>query len=217
MAIDEELSSFVHEALTRGVGRDEIERALLGAGWSSNDVRSALASYAEVDFPVPVPRPRPHVEAREAFLYLVLFTTLYISAYNLGALLFQFIERAFPDPASTPGWQSSVDVIRWAVASLIIAFPVYLLVSRIVGRSIARDPSKRGSSVRKWLTYLTLFVASGVIIGDLIALVYNLLGGELTVRFILKVLVVGAISGTVFGYYLLDLRRDEMDEVEEAS
>ncbi|HKI85809.1 MAG TPA: DUF5671 domain-containing protein [Thermoanaerobaculia bacterium] len=215
MAIDEQLSTFVHEALARGLERSEIEKTLLRAGWNADDVRAALASYAEVDFPIPVPRPRPHVEAREAFLYLVLFTTLYISAYNFGALLYQFIERAFPDSASPPGWQPYLEVIRWSVASLVIAFPIFLLVSRIVGRSMARDPSKRGSSVRKWLTYLTLFIASGVIIGDLIALVYNLLGGELTVRFILKVLVVAAIAGTVFGYYLRDLRRVEMDEVEQ--
>jgi uncharacterized membrane protein YpjA len=36
-----------------------------------------------------------------------------------------------------------------------------------------------------------------------------LLGGELTTRFILKVLVAAVIAGTVFGYYLRDLRRDE--------
>jgi hypothetical protein len=35
------------------------------------------------------------------------------------------------------------------------------------------------------------------------------LGGEITTRFILKVLVAGAIATTVFGYYLWDLRRDE--------
>jgi len=33
------------------------------------------------------------------------------------------------------------------------------------------------------------------------------LGGELTTRFVLKVLAVLAVTGTVFGYYLLDLRK----------
>src|SRR6266699_6440 len=32
----------------------------------------------------PVPRPRPHLDARDAFLYVVLFGTLYVSAFNLG-------------------------------------------------------------------------------------------------------------------------------------
>jgi hypothetical protein len=59
------------------------------------------------------------------------------------------------------------------------------------------------------LTYITLFVAAGVLIGDLISLVFNFLGGELTVRFVLKVLTVGVIAGTIFGHYLWDLRKEE--------
>jgi hypothetical protein len=73
------------------------------------------------------------------------------------------------------------------------------------------NPVKRLSTIRRWLTYLTLFIAAGVLIGDLITLVYNLLGGELTVRFVLKVITVAAIAGTAFGYYLWDLRREERE------
>ena len=43
------------------------------------------------------------------------------------------------------------------------------------------------------------------------ALVYRLLGGELSLRFVLKVLVVGVIAGGVFGYYLGELRREERE------
>ena len=40
---------------------------------------------------------------------------------------------------------------------------------------------------------------------------YRLLGGELSLRFVLKVLVVGVIAGGVFGYYLGELRREERE------
>jgi hypothetical protein len=56
--------------------------------------------------------------------------------------------------------------------------------------------------VRRWLTYVTLFLAAGVLVGDLITLVYNVLAGELTLRFVLKVLIVGAIAGAIFWFYL---------------
>jgi hypothetical protein len=82
-------------------------------------------------------------------------------------------------------------------------------MSRVVSRWVYEAPVKRSSSIRKWLTYMTLFVAAGVLIGDLASFVYNLLGGELTVRFVLKVCTIGTIGGTVFGYYLWDLRADE--------
>lgn len=206
----QDLELFVREALLRGAARSEIEKAMLDAGWTADQVKSALGAFADVPFSVPVPKPRPYLSAKEAFLYLVLFTTLYLSAYHFGSLLFDFIDMAFPD-ATDPAYTDHGDSMRWSVASLIIAFPVFLYMSRLVGRALAKDPVKRLSPIRRWLTYLTLFIAAGCLIGDLIALVYQLLGGELTVRFLLKVLVVGAIAGTVFGYYLRDLRREEAE------
>lgn len=212
MSTDDELLSFARDALARGLSRPQIEQALLQAGWGKDQAKGALAAFAEVDFPIPVPRPKPYVSAREAFLYLVLYSTLYVSAYNLGRLLFVFIDRAFPDPAQAGefvGYTSHA--IRWSVSSLIIAFPVFLYVSRLLGQALRREPMKRASGVRKWLTYLTLFIASSVLVGDLTTLVYNFLGGELGPRFLLKVLVVGVIAGAIFGYYLWDLRPDEAE------
>jgi len=206
-----ELDSFVREALSRGSSRSEVQQVLLGAGWAPEQVQSALNAYADLDFPVPVPRPRPQLSAREAFLYLVLFTALYLSAYHLGSLLFDLVNRTWPDPAIDQPWRSPDESMRWSIASILIAFPVFLFVARYLARELERNLVKRLSAVRRWLTYLTLFVAAGFLIGDLITLVYNILGGELTIRFILKVIIAGAISGTIFGYYLQDLRQDERE------
>ena len=74
-----------------------------------------------------------------------------------------------------------------------------------------KDPEKRSSKVRKWLTYITLFIAAGIIIGDLITVVTGLLAGELTMRFILKALIVLVIAATIFGYYLWSLRQEEKE------
>jgi hypothetical protein len=161
-----------------------------------------------VEFAVPVPRPRPYLSARDAFVYLVLFTTLYLNAYHFGSLLFQLINRAFPD-AATPYDNGVSQSIRWSVASIIIAFPVFLWFSAKIRGEVTRQPVKRQSAVRRWLTYLTLFVAAVVLICDLITLVDGLLGGEITVRFALKVIVAAVIACVVFGYYLWDLRGDE--------
>jgi len=99
--------------------------------------------------------------------------------------------------------------IRMAVASLIVAFPIYMWLSQLTLKEVRRDPEKKSSKIRKWLTYITLFIAAGVIIGDLITLIFNLLGGDLTTRFVLKVVVVLVIAGMIFGYYLWDLRTEE--------
>lgn len=209
--VPQELLAFVDDALRRGVSRDDIAKALRNAGWSDERVAGALDAYADVDFPVPVPRPRPESSARDAFLYLLLFTTLGITAFNLGSLMFSLIDRAVPDPLD-PGYRSGDSRIRWAVASLLVAGPAYAWLSSLVRRRLARDPVRRRSPVRRWLTYIALFIAAGTLIGDLIALVNGLLEGDLSARFLLKSLTVAVIAGTVFGVYLWDLRRDGDDE-----
>ncbi len=216
MAVQEELLEFVRDALARGQSRERIEAVLRQAGWPVEQITKAVSAYATVDFPVPVPRPRPYLSAREAFFYLLMFSALYLTCYYLGCLLFELINRAFPDPlqAVSGGYSPAYDsgeMIRWPIANLLVAFPVYLWISWVTGRALAADPSKRGSKIRRWLTYLTLFVAAGFVIGDVVTLIYYFLGGEMTVRFTLKVLTIGVIAGAVLGYYLTDLRREEVE------
>jgi len=209
-AATQELELFVREALLRGQSKEAIAQALGKAGWTPDQTRGVLDAYADVGFPVPVPRPRASLSAREAFLYLVLFATLYFAAWNLGSLLFDLINHVWPDPAVQRYEVLRLgSEIRWSTAALIIAFPVFVFMSRLITREVAKHPIKRLSPVRRWLTYLTLFAAAAVLIGDMTTLVYNLLGGELSARFLLKVLVAAVIAGSVFGYYLYDLRREE--------
>lgn len=208
----QELEVFVREALARGESRASVAAALQAAGWPEAQVQSALGAWADVPYPVPVPRPRAVLSARDAFLYLVLFATLYVSAYHLGSLLFDLIELRWTD-AAEPGyrWRDPSDGMRFSVASVLIAFPVFLFMARLLSNELARNPAKRLSAVRRWLTYLTLFIAAGILVGDMITLVYNVLGGELTARFVLKVLVVAVIAGTIFGFYLGGLRTEERE------
>lgn len=206
-----ELELFVREALARGQSRAAIREALAAAGWREEQTRGVLDGYADVAFPVPVPKPRASLSAKEAFQYLVLFATLYFSAYHLGSLLFDLVNRALPDPADQARFPMFGDSMRFSVAALVIAFPVFAWMSHRVGVDVARHPIKRLSPVRRWLTYLTLFVAAGILIGDMTSLVYNLLGGEATPRFLCKVAVVAMIAGGVFHYYLHDLRREEAE------
>jgi hypothetical protein len=211
MAANDQLIGFVRDALARGVERPRVEAALKQAGWDPKQVSAALGAFAVIDFPVPVPRPRTSLSAREAFMYLLLFSTMYVVAFQFGSLLFDFINAAFPDPASSSFERVQRESIRFSVSSLIVALPVFLYMSWLTNRETALDPAKRTSPVRRWLTYLTLFSAACVLIGDVTTLVYSLLGGELTTRFVLKVLVVGAIAGTILWFYVSDLRVDEQE------
>ena len=214
MAVEERLVRFVENALGRGVSRESLGEALAAAGWGAEAIRDALGAFADTALPFPVPRPRPYVSAKEAFLYLVLFTSLYLWCWHLGSLVFDLIDNAFPDPAQTFGYSpgSEDSGLRWAAAWIVVAFPVFLGLSHHLGKAVRKEPTKRSSRVRKWLTYLTLYVAATAILSDLATLIYNALGGELTSRFLLKVATVAVLAGGAFLYYLTDLRHDEKEE-----
>ncbi|MFA6365194.1 MAG: DUF5671 domain-containing protein, partial [Candidatus Paceibacterota bacterium] len=150
------------------------------------------------------------------FIHLLAIITLYTSAVSFLVLLFQGINVFFPDPISEGGYyalSSAYGSMRWSIASLIVMFPLYCFTTRFLNKSYEREPEKRNLRIRKWLVYFTLFVAALVIAGDLVTLIYNFLQGEFTIRFFLKVVSVFIVAGSIFWYYLLDLRDKREEKV----
>jgi hypothetical protein len=209
MAAHVQLVAFVESALRAGQSRGAVREALEQAGWSKDQIADALAHYADVAFAVPVPRPRAQLSARDAFWYLLMFGTLYSSAFYLGDLLFGLINLALPDEIRGTRREFVENGIRWATAALIVAFPVFLFAAARISRQVRADPTRRNSAMRKWLTYVTLLVAAAAIVVDGITLVFNVLSGELTLRFILKALVVAVIASAAFGYFTWSMRADD--------
>lgn len=205
----DELRAHVRRALEAGHAREEIRANLASAGWGETQIRRALDAWADSPSPIAVPRPRAELTAREAFLYLVMFAALYLTAWHLGTLLFQLIDIAVPDPLETP-WRSNFrgDAIRWSVASLLVGAPLYIGLAIKLAREMEADPVRRQSPVRQWLGHMTLFIAALIVIGALVTTIYSLLDGALTLRFALKLLTVAGIAALIFGYYRADLGSD---------
>jgi hypothetical protein len=144
------------------------------------------------------------------FLHLLAMVALYTSAAAFLTIIFQYINLAFPDVLEGRNFYSTSGAyqgIRWGIASIIVAFPVYVWVTWFLNKIYSVSEAVRESRIRRWLTYLTLFVAAVVIGGDLITLVFKLLEGEFTARFILKVLVVLFVAVSVFVYYIWELKK----------
>ncbi|MBI2086918.1 MAG: hypothetical protein HYT69_01985 [Candidatus Zambryskibacteria bacterium] len=143
--------------------------------------------------------------AKNFFLHLGAIVTFYASAIALITLLFEAINFAYPKV--TNAYQYYFPSISFQVATLIVAFPLFLLLSWLLQKSYVAEPQLRESLVRRWLAYITLFIAGAVVAGDLITLIYTYLDGqELTTGFLLKVLALLAIAGGVFIYYLREIR-----------
>ena len=142
---------------------------------------------------------------KDFFLYLGLVAALYVSVGSVLALLFNYVDALFPD-ALAGYYNSFSGPIRFAMSALIVAFPLLVVFTRIVNGRAREEAARMNLAIRKWLLFLTLFIAGAVIAGDLIALINTFLGGELTARFLSKVVVVLAVFGAVFGYYVKDLK-----------
>jgi putative exporter of polyketide antibiotics len=124
--------------------------------------------------------------------------------------MFTLIDRWIKDPLSPANYNydpGGYYQIAGSLASIIVAFPVYLLVMRYVIQEVESHPEKLESAVRKWLTYLALLIAAGVVVGDLITFLAYFLRGELTPRFVAKVAVVLVIAGGIFWYYMGALQK----------
>jgi membrane protein YqaA with SNARE-associated domain len=205
------LTQFVKEALEKGQDRSGIRSALLTAGWREQEVDEALEAYSDVAFPVAVPKPSAYLSAREAFFYLLFFILLGVVAFNLGSLLFALIDKVVPDQLEKESYLAGMldSQIRGAISGLIVGTPLFLWLARILLKARQENPALQRSRIRKWLIYISLVIAGMVLVGDAISLVYNFLNGELTWRFTLKSLVVAAIAGGIFGYFITHAEQDE--------
>lgn len=151
----------------------------------------------------------PRSTAKDVFSHLFAIVTLYVSVVSFIILGFQYIDVTFPDALSFY-YTGALDAIRAGMASIIVMWPAFVGISWFMHKDAKADPEKREIGIRKWLLYLTLFITAITIIVDLITLVNYFLNGEITTRFILKVIVVLATVVAVFAYYLWDLRTESI-------
>ncbi len=153
------------------------------------------------------PDTQPRSHAKDVFLNLASMITLYSAAAALLNLLFTVINKGYPRVTEYYSYYNNTSSISFPVATLIIVFPLYVLFMWLIEKDLATSTDARGSGIRKWLIYITLFISGGLVVGDLVAVVYYFIDGqELTAGFLLKVLSILVVAGGVFWYYITDIR-----------
>lgn len=210
MPANPKVSEFIERARASGASEQSIVGMLTTRGWPEKDVYEALAAQYERLTGVEIPRRGSGgTAAKDAFFYLLVFSTLATWTIGLGWLAFTLIDHWLADALFPNGYYEGMETysIASSLASILVAFPIYLLVSRAIISEERNHPEKLESPVRKWLTYMALVIAAGVFMGDLIAALTTLLRGEITSRFLAKAFVVLVISGGVFFYYFAGVRK----------
>jgi len=144
---------------------------------------------------------------KDVFLHILMIGTLYVSTFMFSSLWFDYVNFLFPDKLNY-FYRNILDGILAGTSTLIVVFPVFLLTAWLLEKEIKTEPEKRELRIRKWLVYLTLFVAAIAIIIELARLVYEFQSGTLTMNFFLKVFIVFIVAAVTFGYYLWDAKRE---------
>lgn len=202
------VQDFFDSARNHGATDEDIVGLLRGRGWPEEDVYRALADHFEIRSGLAVPIYKRSGSAKDAFLYLLSFSTLATWAIGLGSVIFTLIDRLIKDPLSPVNYYAdSYYQMADSLACIIVAFPVYLLTMRYITRELKIHPEKLESSVRKWLTYIALLIAAGTVVFDLIAFLTYFLRGELTARFVARIITALVIAGGIFWYYLGSLAK----------
>lgn len=144
---------------------------------------------------------------RNVVLQVGSLIALYLSASFLITLVFGLINISYPS-ASDTYWEieSATESIRIGIAMLLVFFPTYLVLTRLMNRFRRVEQGALYQNITKWLIYLSLLIGGLVLLGTLVTTIYTFLNGDLTTRFLLKAATVLVVVGAAFHYYILDAK-----------
>lgn len=147
------------------------------------------------------------------FLSLGVLISLITSVVSFLNLAFATLDKRFPDVLNSTyqyGYYSeNYEGIRIALATLIIFFPVFLILFYFWNKHIKNILGIIDEIIKKWLIYIIIFLSSLVSIIDLVVLIKYFLSGEITNRFIFKVLITLIIALFSGIYFLFKLKGKE--------
>lgn len=201
--MDDPLLEFFRLAKEQGAADQTVIDLLKHRGWPERQIYAAVQAHYEERCGLKLPARQSSWEAaRDAFVYLLSFIALCAWVWSMGSLWFTMINLWFPDPLDRYSSTAFRYNLASALSGLIVGLPVYVACLRVLSREVAAHPDKLDSGTRRWLIYMAMLIAAGVILGDLINFLTELLRGALTPRFVSKSLTVLALAGGVLWYHL---------------
>jgi hypothetical protein len=144
------------------------------------------------------------------FLCLGLLISLITSVVSFLNLVFSTLDKKYPDVLNSTyqyGYSTyDFESIRISLATLVIFFPVFIVVSYFWRKFSKGEMGHIDEIIKKWTTYIILFLSSIVIVVDLVTLVRYFISGEITNRFIYKIVSTLFVAIIIGFYYILIIR-----------
>lgn len=216
-----EVVAYIAKLRTQKVPDTRILEKLLESGWDKNKAQALLDSSVD-DLP-PAPSPTFDMEVKksvikgsmwDAFEHILLFIGLYVLSISITLTLLMFVDHWFTniDDLSSYSdvwssqWQNSM--LRGYISAMIVSYPVFSFFFYRVTKRTLSNPQLRSLKSRKFLIYFTLVVTFIIMLGYIINAIYSFLNGNITMNFVLRILTILGVSGSIFAYYLYQVRED---------
>lgn len=221
--MNDKLSVFIKAKRELGLSDDEIRTKLLGSGWKSEDVEQALRGEAEDDVPKPnyseeTPKKAKmaNVDQWVAFEHILMFISLFIFVVATTLLLGIFINKWFPietissqavnyNYGATANYEKPI--IRVYLAIIIVSYPIFAFLFLKTTRRIKHNLEEQFLPSRRKLIYITLIATFLEFFVGVVIAIYRLISGDLYLNSVLHLLMRMMISGIIFGYYLIEVRK----------
>lgn len=203
------LSEFISKARESKSSDEQIRNLLIQHGWETAVVDSALKPVGNSSISVPPP-PAQHFGMWIAFLYIILFISLYVFAVAFAGIAHYAVDEHIKDDLDTLNYAyyAGQYLMQTYLSCLIVGFPVFGFLFIFLKLQVQKNPAIKGLRVRKILIYMTLVGTFLLLMGHIIGTVYNLLGGSVTLRAVAHLGVTFFVAGSIFVYFLLDVWGD---------
>jgi hypothetical protein len=218
---NQDLLNYIKVEQNKGTDIKTIKTALLNAGWKQELIDEVFNPNQVTTPPPPPPNnqdsqtnliPKNNPTMWDAFEHILLFISLYVMSMAIGLTLHFFIDKWFPAVQSNgydsyySGLQSTV--VNGYLAALIVSTPIFAFLFIAIQKRTIENPQIRNLRARKQLIYLTLVVTFLIMLIQVILTVYSLLNGNISLNFLLHLIINLGITSIIFTYYVFQVKGD---------
>ena len=213
------ITDYIKKSLAENKPEPEIRTNLEQAGWDIKSIDEGFKSI-QTGNTVPTPPsdvPRPpagYANMWDAFEHILMFISLYFMSTSFAMLLHQFADKWAPGIPNTGsygffGLSSYSDwILKSSLACVIVTFPLFAYFHLDLTKRTLKNPQLRSIRIRKQLIYFTLIITFLILVKKVIETIFNLLNGDVSLNFILHLLITVGVSGAIFIIYLHQVRED---------
>ncbi len=204
-----QLQKFIESRREKGDSDKKISELLVSKGWSKKEIDMGFAVRSDDEIEVPIP-PQTHFGMWVAFLYVILFISLYVCATAFAGILHFAVDEKISDSLDKVNYGNYFGqyLMQGYLACLIVGFPIFAGLFLFLKNQMRKTPLVKNLKSRKILVYLTLIGTFILLVGHLITTVYGFLGGSVTTRSIAHLGITFFVAGSIFVYFLIDVWND---------